>query len=214
MSTVSPHAPEVCIEVIDTDLPRTSLSSLRSRDWVAIDSETTGLDWAEDKLALIQVYMPSQGRVYLVRISGDDAPNLSALIESSEIKKVFHHAMFDLRFLVKRFKVRPANIACTKIASKIVSPDRQRHSLSDLVEECFGVKLDKSVAVSDWLAPSLTDDQLTYASEDVIFLPSLLERLIESARSENIRSLIEASFAYIPFRARLDIAGVGDVFTY
>mgnify|MGYP006194651211 CR=1 FL=1 len=38
-----------------------------------------------------------------------------------QVQKVFHHAPFDLRFMVAQWNVTPRNIACTKVASKMLS---------------------------------------------------------------------------------------------
>jgi hypothetical protein len=54
---------------------------------------------------------------------GEDRPSaLARLIEDNTVEKVFHHAPFDLRFMVSAWQVSPAAIRDTKVASKILDP--------------------------------------------------------------------------------------------
>ena len=135
---------------------------------------------------------------------------------SVRVQKVFHHAPFDLRFMVYQWGMRPVNIADTKLASRILEPhaDHKDHSLAPLVKRHFDVDLDKSVRFTDWLAEDLSRDQLRYAAQDVRYLLPLLDALTEAAIVEGVADLIEESYAYLPVRIATDIRGCGDVFAY
>lgn len=50
------------------------------------------------------------------------------------------------------------------------------------LEECLGIQIFKHEARSNWLARPLTQQQLSYASNDVFYLPELAEHLIEQLK--------------------------------
>jgi len=131
------------------------------------------------------------------------------------VKKIFHHAMFDLRFMVYRWHVVPETIACTKIAAKILDRENtESHSLKALAERYLGVVLDKTEQTSDWLAVHLSRDQLVYAARDVIYLPALLDTLEQELRNRDLLSLAHSCFAHVATRVQLDVLGYGDIYTY
>lgn len=198
--------------ISDGDLPKFFLRSLGDSS-VAIDIETSGLDFRNDEIGSIQVFSKI-GKVCIIRPPFRKMPRFAALLADGEKRKIFHHAMFDLRFLKYRFDFRLNNIACTKIAAKIVYPDLERHSLVDLIAIYFSESIDKTMQRSNWLSRELSQDQIDYAIRDVIYLPRLLNLLLRDARVTSAYGLIRKSFEYIPSRVELDIRNVGDVFTY
>lgn len=182
---------------------------------VAWDIETSGLDWASDRIGTCQ--LATAGAVAIVQLGAWGAPDrLSALLEDVGTRKVFHHAPFDLRFMTFQWKVQPRNVACTKIAAKVLEPggESSSYSLKPLLARHLDVHIEKDQQLSDWMLPSLSEEQLRYAAKDVEHLIPLYEALLERASATGSRALIDASYEYLPVRVRLDIAGAGDVFAY
>jgi ribonuclease D len=208
--------PQLAIDKIEfhrDDLPTWALRSARNTGLVSWDIETSGLDWRFDQIGTCQVYIPNR-QVHIIRIGKGSHENLKCLLEDNTVRKVFHHAMFDLRFMAHYWQAGIKNVVCTKIASKIADPERNDHTLKGLVGDYFGVSFDKTQRRSNWLAERLSKEQLSYAAADVIYLPELFNalrrRLIRSKRW----ALASASFRYLPIRVMLDIFGMGDVFQY
>lgn len=201
------------VKVVRGDVPEDLLRRLGEIDApeVSIDIETTGLDFRSDKIGSIQVF--DGQTVYIVR-PPFAARILAEIVGSERVVKIFHHAMFDLRFLVYQMKFRPKNIRCTKIAAKIVLRDLPKYSLVDVVAHYLGRQLDKGQQISNWMADALSDDQVLYAVRDVVFLPKIMKMLMRDSLAKKVRPLVGASFGYIPTRVALDIDGAGDVFTY
>lgn len=196
------------------DLPPSALQEATRASSIGVDIETSGLDWATDQIFVVQILIPGED-IHLVQVERSQPPAaIIQLLEDASVKKVFHHAMFDLRFMVHHWKACPRNIACTKVASKIVQPEREKHSLKDLLQERIGVAISKAQQQSDWSKKTLSDEQIQYAAKDVLFLPALLDHLLEDLRSVQREQEVNASFEYIPVRVRLDLLGSGDVFTY
>lgn len=206
-------------------LPLTRFLDDLDEDWgchaseagsVAWDIETTGLDWATSRVATCQ--LATRDRVAVVQLRGSQVPkHLSRLLADAGVTKVFHHAPFDLRFMAHAWGVRPVNVACTKVAAKIAEPglvEPKAYSLEHLLRRHLGVEIDKGQQVSDWANPELSDAQVRYAVNDVIYLEPLLEVLLARAANQGSAELVAASYAYLPTRVELDISGVGDVFLY
>ncbi|MBN8981995.1 ribonuclease D [Leifsonia shinshuensis] len=201
--------------VVERDIPAEILSRAMDEAVVAWDIETTGLDWRSATIETCQLSFA--GEVFVVQLLGNQHPdNLSRLLAAPKVTKLFHHAPFDVRFMTAHWAVRAQNVACTKIAAKIVSPGlpNDSYSLKSSLKMYLGIELDKTERLSDWSRHHLSDTQLAYAARDVAYLQPLLERLQARGRTHGVWELVERSFEYIPTRAALDISGAGDVFTY
>jgi len=197
------------------DLPKRFLDAAREQQTVAWDIETSGLDWRSERIGLCTVWVNGQGLGIVKIIKNTKPTNLAALLVDPSIRKIFHHAMFDLRFMCYHWGVSAANIACTKIASKLIDPSRtQGHTLSALLQQYLGVSIDKSQRKSDWLTWALSQDQLAYAGADVVHLPNLLAALTRELDERKLSSLAAECFAHIPTQVQLDIRGYKDIFGY
>jgi ribonuclease D len=175
---------------------------------VAIDTETLGLNPHRDRLCLVQL-SGGDGDADLVRIAPGQtrAPNLEALLANPNVLKLFHFGRFDIAVMAKTFGVLAEPVYCTKIASKLTRTYTDRHGLKDLVRELLGVEISKQQQSSDWGADTLSDAQLSYAASDVLYLHALREKLDIMLAREQRSDLAAACFAFLPTRARLDLAG-------
>ncbi|MGH3247100.1 MAG: ribonuclease D [Trebonia sp.] len=204
------------VRVERDDLPADLAAAFGEADRIAWDVETTGLDWRQERLATCQLFAEGIG-VVVVRTADGCPGRLAALLEDPAVEKVFHHAPFDLRFMVHTWGVQPASIRCTKVASKLLAPDapNETHSLQQLVARNLGVSLTKGpVRTSDWAAASLTEEQLAYAAGDVLHLLSLLDILVADLERAGLGRLYDACCAFLPARVRLELGGYPDVFVY
>ncbi|KQW47286.1 hypothetical protein ASC77_12455 [Nocardioides sp. Root1257] len=200
--------------VFTQDLPRDVADAFIGAGQVACDTETTGLDWRHDRLAICQLYHPSVG-LAIVRMTGP-AEQLSRVLVAEDLTKVFHHAPFDLRFLTHALGVVPAEIRCTKVASKLLRPEEPNnmHSLAALLSNILDVHLDKgAVRTSDWTG-ELTDEQLAYAGNDVRFLLPLLDALEDGLREVGRAALFDECCHFLATRVETELLGLQDVFAY
>jgi ribonuclease D len=184
---------------------------------VAIDTETLGLNPSRDRLCVVQL-SAGDGSADVVQMPRGDteAPNLVKLLKDPKRIKLFHFARFDLAVLCNAFGVMPEPVYCTKIASRIARTYTDKHGLKDLVKEVLGQDLSKQQQSSDWGAETLTDAQIAYAASDVLYLHALKEKLDAMLAREGRAELAEASFRFLPVRARLDLAGFAeqDIFAH
>lgn len=203
-------------KVLEGDIDSSTLDAYLSAGRVAVDTETSGLSWASDRLNLLQISTPSVG-ASLVRLSGGAAPLLKNLLESRDVVKIFHFAPFDLRFLAQIGVSRTNNIRCTKTASKLLDPqlDPKQHSLGALLLRKLGVEIAKGEArTSDWSARSLSDSQIRYAIDDVVYLERLYLHLEKELEERSLTELYRRICDYIPVDALLETTGVPDPLSY
>ncbi len=194
------------------DLPET----VRFSGFVAVDTETMGLNPHRDRLCLAQL-SAGDDDAHLVRIvAGVDPINLKAVFADAALTKIFHFARFDIAMIEKNLGVRCAPVYCTKIASKLCRTNTDRHGLKDICRDLLGVELSKEQQTSDWGAADFSAEQQQYAANDVLHLHRLKERLDALLAREGRAALAEACFDFLGTRAALDLAGwtENDIFAH
>ena len=200
-------------QVCDRDLPSETLSRYLSAEAIAVDTETMGLIPQRDRLCLVQL-CDAQNYVTVVRIAKGQthSPNLKKLMEASEVTKVFHFARFDVAQLSYNLDIQTQPIFCTKIASKLARTYTASHGLKALVQELEQVELNKSSQSSDWgNAAHLSQEQLSYAANDVLYLLSLRQKLSAMLKREERWELAQQCFACVPTFVSLDLLQYKDV---
>jgi ribonuclease D len=197
------------------DLSEVNAVAMRKSSCVAWDIETTGLDWSAEKIATCQLHSKTAGTV-IVRGIFDVPQRLRVLLTDSTVLKVFHHAPFDLRFMSTHWDARPVQVACTKVASRLLDPGlpSEEHSLKRLLSRYLGIEIDKSERLSNWMASELTDRQLAYAAADVEYLIPLLTVLNKELRSKGLYDIYRSCCEFLPTRVALEVGCWPDVFAY
>jgi len=179
-------------------------------DKIAIDCEFTGLNVQRDRLCLLQI---SNGNndAHIIQLDKDsyDAPNLKKILTNKNINKLFHFARADLLFIKKYLEVDVQNVNCTKIMSKIARSYSDKHGLKDLIKEFLGIDISKQLQ-SSYFGGELTDKQLKYCAQDVIYLHKIFESLKKILIRENRIDLYDKTIKFINTRVALDIAAFKD----
>lgn len=202
--------------VCDGDLDEELLNRYGQGSVLAVDTETMGLLPARDRLCLVQL-CDNSGMVTVVRIQRGQtqAPRLKQLLEMATVEKIFHFARFDVAMLQQQLSIYTQPIFCTKIASKLARTYTSSHGLKALVMELEGVELDKQAQSSDWgNAANLSDEQLSYAANDVRYLISLKQTLTLMLQREERWQLAQDCFAAIPVFVTLDLWHYSNVFEH
>ena len=178
---------------------------------IAIDTEATGLQIPErDKLSLIQICDQNKN-VYIIQPNKNNfkAPNLVSVLENEKILKIGHFLRFDKNALEYFLKCKLKNIFDTKIASKIVRTYTDAHGLKNLVQEFCNKSIDKRQGSSDWNKDinELSDKQLEYAANDVIYLHKIKKELEKMLVREKRMELFQNCIAFLDTRVKLDQKG-------
>ena len=190
------------IKLHKDDLP----DQIKLGDKIAIDCEFMGLNVERDRLCLVQI-SSGNNDAHIVQLNKDkyNAPNLKNLLSKKNINKIFHFARADLLFIKKYLNIDVENINCTKIMSKIARSYSDKHSLKDLIKEFIGIDVSKQLQTSDF-GGELTNKQLQYCANDVIYLHKIYEGLNKILVRENRIDLYNKTIKFIPTRIDLDFA--------
>ena len=178
---------------------------------IAIDTEATGLQIPErDKLSLIQI-CDEKENVYIIQPNKKTykAPNLVSVLQNNKILKIGHFLRFDKNALEFFLKCKMENIFDTKIASKIVRTYTDAHGLKNLVQEFCNKNLDKRQGSSDWNKDinDLSDKQLEYAANDVIYLHKIKSELEKMLIREDRMEMFKSCIDFLNTRVELDQNG-------
>ena len=178
---------------------------------IAIDTEATGLQIPErDKLSLIQI-CDEMENVFIIQPdkSNYKAPNLVSVLENDKILKIGHFLRFDKNALEYFLKCKLKNIFDTKIASKIVRTYTDMHGLKNLVQEFCNKSIDKRQGSSDWNKDigELSDKQLQYAANDVIYLHKIKDNLEKMLIREKRIEIFNRCLEFLDTRVELDQKG-------
>ena len=139
---------------------------------IALDTEADNLFRYKTKVCLLQIL--AADKIYLVDLLAD-LP-LDALWTHLAAKPlIMHGSDYDLRLLWGLCGFRPHSIFDTMFAAQLLSIPR--FGLAALLEQNFGVTLDKDNQKANWSKRPLERDMLDYAALDVHHLPALRDRL-------------------------------------
>ena len=184
------------------DLP----DDLKLGNTIAVDCEMGGLNIKRDPLCLVQISAGnSDAHIIQLDRSNYKAPNLVKILEDKKVKKIFHFARADLTFITYHLKINVQNINCTKIKSKLARTYTDRHSLKDLIKEFVGIDVSKQHQTSDF-GGELSQAQLKYCANDVIYLHKINDALDKILIRENRMKLYEDTIKFIQTRVDLDLA--------
>lgn len=144
--------------------------------YLAIDTETTGLDPHTDSVVTLAVHDGHTTYLY-----DGDWPDLSGHV------LIAHNAMFDYKMMLGEGVLYDCPWACTMLGEKILhSADPMQHySLNGLLEKYFGKTIEDkdSIRMSfKYVKEKFSSEQVNYACEDVEFLYPLFFRLKDELR--------------------------------
>jgi ribonuclease D len=164
-------------ELVWVDQPqklRLVAEELASQEILAVDTESNSLYAYREQVCLIQFSTPDKD--YL--IDALNLPDLSPLAEifsSERILKVFHAAEYDLICLFRDYGFRFKHLFDTMIAAR--SLGYQKVGLGSLLEQNFGIHMNKKYQRANWGKRPLKPEMLDYARLDSHYLIPLQEKL-------------------------------------
>src|SRR3954471_14222074 len=141
---------------------------------LALDTEGASFHRFLDRIYLLQVSTREKSAIIDPLPIGAPA-GLGRVLESKEVEVVFHDADYDLRLLHQDYGWHVTNIFDTRIAAQLLGI--KSFGLAALLEQYFGVKLDKKHQRADWSMRPLTPDMLDYAAQDTRFLLQLRDQM-------------------------------------
>lgn len=162
------------------------LAALDRVDEVTLDTEADNMYHYKMRLCLLQFLV--DGEIFLVDVM---APGIEAKQIWPRLAKkhlVMHGSDFDLRLLFAECGFRAKSLFDTMLAAQLLG--RQRVGLASLLEEHFGVALDKEGQKANWSKRPISPKLRDYAARDVAHLPDLRNLLLrELAKRDRLEWL-------------------------
>lgn len=157
------------IYLIDSDQDKDFvIFSLQDESILGIDTE---FDWRTTYfpvLSLLQIATPT--KIFLIDcISCKNLSYLKRILENPKKLIIFHSSRSDTTVLNTNLKLKVENVFDIQIGEKNIYGGEVKNYAA-IVKNYFGIDLDKSETNSNWLKRPFTDDQLSYAANDVDFL--------------------------------------------
>ena len=190
------------IQLYKNDLP----DDLKLGNIIAVDGEFMGLNVRRDPLCLIQISSGnSDAHIVQFNRNNYEAPNLVKILNSDNITKIFHYGRADMAHIKYYLKTDTINILDTKIASKLARSYSDNHSLKTLIKEFINIDISKQFQNSDF-GGELTQAQIKYCANDVIYLHKIHEELNKILERENRIKLYKDCLKFLKTRVELDLA--------
>ena len=152
---------------------------------LAVDTEFLREKTYWPRLCLIQLATEDES-VAVDPFRVKDLSPLAELFVDERIVKLFHAAGQDMELIVHEMGVIPKPVFDTQIAASLLGDMLQIGYGSLVLNEC-NVKLKKADSFTDWSRRPLTDSQIQYALDDVIYLPRIYRSM--KARLEKLGRL-------------------------
>jgi ribonuclease D len=159
---------------------------------VAIDLEANSLYAYQEQVCLIQISIPGQDYI-IDPLAGFDLEPFGAVLQDPKVEKIFHAAEYDLLLMKREFGWKLENLFDTMWAARILGI--KRVGLANILEERYGVQLNKKYQKANWCRRPLSPSQLTYAQMDTHYLhrlrDDLAKELLASGRSVEAQEIFE-----------------------
>lgn len=155
------------------------LHRLQAEPRLAIDLEANSMYVYREQVCLMQISIPTQDYIVDPLADLNFAP-LGELIADPGVEKIFHAAEYDLILLKRQYGWELNNLFDTMWAARILG--YTRYGLASLLEDFYGVRLNKRFQKANWCKRPLSPAHLAYAQHDTHFLFRLRDRLGQELR--------------------------------
>ena len=168
------------------------VDALLNQPIISVDTESNSLFAYREQVCLIQFTIP--GHDYLVDpLALKDISALGKVFANPKIEKIFHAAEYDLLTLQRDFGFQFRNLFDTMVAARILG--RSRVGLGSLLEEEFGIYVEKKYQRANWGKRPLPPEMLEYASMDTHYLIRLRNLLAKELKQTGRWVIAEEDFA-------------------
>ncbi len=150
--------------------------TLEHVSFVAIDTEFIREKTYYPQVCLIQVAGPEAAYAIDPLAEGINLTPLFRLLANEQVLKVFHAGRQDVEIFFHLTGNTPSPAFDTQIAAQVCGFG-ESVSYSELVSRLLSISIDKASRYTDWAKRPLTDRQITYALEDVIYLRGAYEKI-------------------------------------
>lgn len=179
---------------------------------IALDTESTGLDYRLDDWLLLQVKL--NGNIYVIdvrKLGKKYTEYIVDLIKSSNKLVIMHNAKYDLKVLYRNTGILLTNVYDLRIGEVLMSAGITKDmypSLQILVKQYFDVYLDKTVREQFIGNHVITEQQILYAADDVEYLEGIYHQQREVLLGQKQGSVMELEMRLVPVITMMEYDGV------
>jgi len=166
---------------------------IQQEPWIALDTEFLREKTYYPKFCLLQIAAP--GWVACVDpLTIDDLTPLFDAIYNPNIVKVLHSCRQDLEIFYQITGRIPEPVFDTQIAAPLLGL-QENPGYAMLVSTFLNVNLSKAHTRTDWTQRPLSQDQIQYAADDVIYLCKIYTMMCEQLQTLGRLSWLDSDFA-------------------
>ncbi len=189
----------------NADVLQNSCQQLINSDWLAIDTEFERVNTYYPKLCLVQLANAEQ-TIIIDALAINELQPLYDLLYRETIVKVLHSGHQDLEIFFNLTGKIPGPLYDTQLAAPLFGYDKGM-GYGKLIKAALQIDLDKAHARTDWTRRPLTDEQLRYAADDVIYLGQVYQRFMQQAvdvtRLQELFAVLHREETYHPDPERM-----------
>lgn len=178
--------------VINSKQLRDLAEDLNQQPRIAVDTESNSLFAYREQVCLIQFSTPQRDSL-VDPLALDDLSPLAPVFDNPQVEKLFHAAEYDLLTLQRDFNFNFNNIFDTMVAVRVLG--RKKIGLGSLLEQEFGILLQKKYQRANWGKRPLPKAMLDYARLDTHYLIALRHRLHHELLQKGLLELAQEDFS-------------------
>lgn len=163
--------------------------------WIALDTEFLREKTYYPKFCLLQIAAPGWVACVDPLAINDLSPLLDAIYNPAIIK-VLHSCRQDLEIFYQITGKVPAPIFDTQIAAPLLG-FQENPGYAMLVSSFLNINLSKAHTRTDWTVRPLSEDQIQYAADDVIYLCKIYTLMCEQLGKLGRLDWLESDFALL-----------------
>ncbi len=181
------------VVVIETTSQLTDfIEQIANAGHIAIDTESNSFYAYFERICLIQVSTAERDFI-LDPLTLKDLGGLGQILADPKVEKIFHAASNDVLGLKRDYQFQVNNLFDTAIACQLLG--YKQLGLARILEQHYGVVLDKKWQRHDWGKRPLQTEQLAYASLDTHFLIPLRHHLAQELAARELWDTAREAFA-------------------
>lgn len=159
------------------------LSQMEQCSVYALDTEFIKVDTLYPKLGVCQINL--NGQIVLLDGASLDFTEFWPKIFAAQ-QNVFHACSEDIDLIYHYADQKPLNnVFDTQVALAFLGHGLQV-SYQNALKTCLNIEIEKDQTRSDWLARPLTQEQMCYAANDVIYLSKLADALKTDLKAKGL----------------------------
>lgn len=182
----------------------------KTKHIIAVDTETTGLNFLTDKMTMFQI--GDMDRQFVIYTNKVNITDLDVILEDTTITKILHNAKFDYKFIKAATGIEITNIYDTFLAERIINCGKTDFScsLANTLKRYFNIVLEKEVRTSfiHNSGVAFTDKQIEYGAKDVEYLIQIKDSQLPLINKYNLNQIIELENRAVKIFAEIEYEGI------